>query len=176
MSKKMNTDAANTVETLETAAATTAAAAELIPLSALPLAGYKTKAGEDRIGIRLHSLKYLPTRVNEEGQEQTARFGGLCPTWTDPATGTVHCSETKNSVPLQFFGSAADQLRSILTESFDPERDAIMLGVNGDPTQLFASVHRNADGSVKQFAVGTREFRGNHKKLIANPKAKVEEE
>lgn len=174
MPKSMPTTTASTVETLETVGSA-AASSELLALTALPLISYLTQKGEERIGLRLHSLSYLPERIGEDGKPQSSRFGGFIGEWTDPATGTVRGLQ-KDSVPLQFFGKAADDLRHIMAALADPKRDAILLGVNGDPAALYASVHRNADGSVRQLAVGTREFRGNFKKLIAAPEAVILEE
>jgi hypothetical protein len=173
MAKQMNTKKANPIETLDQAA-TQPAGTELIPLTALPLVNFLTKKGEERVGVRLHSLSYLPERVTEDGP-QSARFGGFLGEWTDPATGVVR-GLNRDSIPLQFFGKAAEQLRGIIDTLVDPKRDAVILACNGDPATLMASVHRNEDGSVRQLAVGTREFRGNFKKLIAAPEAVVEEE
>lgn len=159
-----------------TQSAETKREAELVTISSLPLMKYVTKSGEERIGIRLHNISYLPERAKDDGTIQPSRFGGFIPEWTDPKTGEVRGNLRDNSVPLQFFGHAADQLKAIITESFNQKRDAIILGVNGDPATLSASVHRKEDGSIYQLAVGTREFRGNHKKLIASPEADVKEE
>ena len=149
--------------------------AELVSLAALPIVKYTTKAGEERIGVRLHSLSYLPEKIGDDGEVQSARFGGFLGEWTDPKTGEVRGLQ-KDSVPLQFFGRSAEELKSIIDRLDDPKRDAIILGVNGDPNELSASVHRDENGRVKQLAVGTREFRGNFKKLVAAPPADVQEE
>jgi len=152
-----------------------AASAELIALTTLPLIEYVTKAGEARKAVRLHSVSYLPEKIGEDGKVQTARFGGFLGEWSDPATGEVY-GLNRDSVALQFFGHAAEELKSIIDHLADPKRDAILLAVNGAPETLFASVHRDATGRVKQLAVGTREFRGNFKKLIAAPEAVIIEE
>ena len=151
------------------------ASAELIALTTLPLVEYTTGAGEKRQAVRLHSISYLPERVGEDGKAQSSRFGGFISEMTDPVTGEVRGRE-RDSVPLQFFGHAAEELKSIIDHLADPRRDAILLAINGDPAQLFASVHRDATGRVKQLAVGTREFRGNFKRLVAAPPAVVEAE
>lgn len=152
-----------------------AASAELIPLTALPIVEYTTKAGETRQAVRLHSVSFLPEKIGEDGKVQSARFGGFLSEMTDPATGEIRGLD-RDSVALQFFGHAAEELRSILGHLEDPKRDAILLAVNGDPAQLFASVHRDATGKMRQLAVGTREFRGNFKRLVAAPPAVVEAE
>lgn len=170
-----NTTATQTQDQTQTQAQNQAASAELIALTALPLAEYVTKAGEARKAVRLHSISYLPEKVGEDGKVQTARFGGFMGEWTDPATGEIY-GLNKDSVALQFFGHAAEELKSIISHLADPKRDAILLAVNGEPETLFASVHRDATGRVRQLAVGTREFRGNFKKLIAAPPADVTEE
>lgn len=172
--QQMNTQAATTVETLDQQQVAKASA-ELLPLTALPLVKYLTAKGEERIGVRLHSLSYLPERVNEDNEVQTARFGGFIGEMTDPVTGEVRGLH-RDSIPLQFFGKAAEDLCGIIEKLDDPKRDAIILGVNGDPATLSASVHRDEQGRIRQLAVGTREFRGNFKKLIAAPPAAVEEE
>lgn len=151
------------------------ASAELIPLTALPIVEYTTKAGETRQAVRLHSVSFLPEKIGEDGKVQTARFGGFLSEMTDPATGEIRGLD-RDSVALQFFGHAAEELRSILGHLEDPKRDAILLAINGDPAQLFASVHRDATGKMRQLAVGTREFRGNFKRLVAAPPAVVEAE
>lgn len=171
MAKKMNTAAATQVETL----ASTQAQAELLALTSLPLVQYMTKSGEARIAVRLHSLSYLPEKISEDGKVQTARFGGFLSEFTDPETGAVY-GTNRDSVALQFFGKAAEDLKVIIDKLDDPKRDAVLLAVNGDPATLQCSVHRNEDGSVRQLAVGTREFRGNFKKLVAAPPADVTEE
>lgn len=157
----------------ETAATSTAT--EFLALSKLPLVAYTTKSGEERQAVRLHSVSYLPERVGKDGKTQSSRFGGFTDEWTDPVTGEVRGKE-RDSVPLQFFGHAADQMRSILDSLPDPRRDAILLAVNGEPDALYASVHRDENGQIRQLAVGTREFRGNFKKLVAAPPAVIEEE
>lgn len=148
---------------------------ELMSLAALPLVKYQTGAGEERIGVRLHSLSYLPEKIGENGEVQTARFGGFLGEMTDPVTGEVRGTH-RDSIPLQFFGRAADELRGIIDRLDDPKRDAIILGVTGDPASLSASVHRDEAGRIRQLAVGTREFRGNYKRLVASPPAVIEEE
>ena len=149
--------------------------AELMSLTGLPLVKYVTAAGEERAAVRLHSLSYLPEKIGEDGEIQTARFGGFVGEMTDPVTGEVRGLH-RDSIPLQFFGRAAEDLRGILDRLDDPKRDAVLLAVNGDPATLSASVHRDEEGRIRQLAVGTREFRGNFKKLIAAPAAEVEEE
>ncbi len=158
-----------------TAANTAKREAELTPLSSLPLTKYVTKAGEERIGVRLHSLSYLPEKTGENGEVQSSRFGGFIGEWTDPLTGEVRGLQ-KDSVALQFFGRAADELRGIIDRLDDPKRDAVLLAVNGNPDELFASVHRDENGRIRQLAVGTREFAGNFKRLVASPPANVQEE
>ena len=157
------------------ATATAKSESELVALSSLPIVEYKTKAGETRQAVRLHSLSYLPARIGEDGKAQSSRFGGFIGEMTDPVTGEVRGLQ-KDSIPLQFFGKAADDLRHIIAALDDPKRDAILLAVNGDPATLSASVHRDETGHIRQLAVGTREFRGNFKKLQAAPPADVKEE
>lgn len=160
-------------QTVATPETRTATQAELVALSTLPLSKYVTKGGEERVGLRLHSVSYLPEKVAEDGSVQSARFGGFMPEWTDPQTGTVH-GKNRDSIPVQFFGKAADDLAVIVDRV--SKRDAILMGVNGNPEELFASIHRREDGSILQLAVGTREFRGNYKLLQAAPEAQPEEE
>ena len=160
---------------VKTPASTSKATAELLSLAALPIVEYTTKGGETRQAVRLHSVSFLPEKIGEDGKVQSARFGGFLSEMTDPATGEIRGLD-RDSVALQFFGHAAEELRSILGHLEDPKRDAILLAVNGDPAQLFASVHRDATGKMRQLAVGTREFRGNFKRLVASPPAVIEEE
>ena len=160
---------------VETTIASTSTKAELLALSSLPLVTYKTANGEERVAVRLHSLSYLPERVGEDGETQTARFGGFVGEMTDPATGEVRGLH-RDSIPLQFFGRAAEELRGIIDRLDDPKRDAVLLAVNGDPATLYASVHRDEEGRMRQLAVGTREFSGKFKKLVASPPAVIEEE
>jgi len=174
MARQMNASASAAV-VVPASTTETKTAAELHACNTLPLVQYVTAAGEARQAVRLHSLSYLPERIGEDGKPQSARFGGFLSEWTDPTNGVVY-GTNRDSVPLQFFGKAADDLRAIMGSLADPKRDAILLALNGPAETLQYSVHRNTDGSVRQLAVGTREFRGNFKKLIAAPAAVVAEE
>lgn len=171
----MRSIATSTSAVVETPSEGSRREAELIPLTALPIVEYTTKGGETRQAVRLHSVSFLPEKIGEDGKAQTARFGGFLGEWADPATGEIY-GLNRDSVSLQFFGRAADELRGIIDKLDDPRRDAILLAINGDPAQLFASVHRDEKGMIKQLAVGTREFRGNFKRLVAAPPAVVEAE
>lgn len=175
MSRSIATSTSSVVSTTEGSLLAATKATEFLPLNKLPLVSYTTKSGEERQAVRLHSLSYLPERIGEDGKSQSARFGGFVGEMTDPLTGEVRGLQ-KDSVPLQFFGRAAEELKSIIDRLDDPKRDAVLLAVNGNPAELSASVHRDENGRIRQLAVGTREFAGNFKKLVASPPADVKEE
>ena len=153
----------------------TKAAAELVPVSkCCAIAQYVTKAGEQRRGVKLHNLKFLPARINEDGQPQTARFSGLIDSFTDPVTGEVR-GANKDSVALRFFGAAAEQLSSILNGVPNPQRDSIILACE-NPDELTLSIYRDEAGRCTGTGASTREFIGNFRLLPAAPEAKVKSE
>lgn len=64
---------------------------------------WQTTAGDDRSGIKLHYISYLPERADGEKQ-QPAQVSGFCDGFTDPTTGTVRSG--KNCVALRVTGAS----------------------------------------------------------------------
>ena len=150
--------------------------AELVAIAVCcRVAEYKTQGGETRRGVKLHNLTYLPARISESGQPQTARFSGLIEEFTDPVTGEVR-GHAKDSVALRFFGAAAEQLAAIMGGVPDPKRDSIILATNGSPDELTLSIYRDETGRVTGTGASTREFLGNFRLLPAAPEAVVQSE
>jgi len=164
---KPNTATQSNVQT-QPATKTATKAVELIELSSLPITEYVTKAGEKRRGVRLHSLSFLP-----QNGEHKPVFGGFVSEMVDPLTGEVR-GKDRDSVALQFFGETAVQLSAILEKA--SKRDAVILAFTDPAAPGKGSVHRLEDGRIKQIAVGSREFDGRFKLLVAAPPIDLVEE
>ena len=151
-------------------------AAELVPVSkCCTVQSYTSKVTNQVVlGVKLHNLKFLAARLDENGNPQSARFSGLLESFTDPVTGEVR-GQNKDSVPLRFFGKAAEQL-SVIMQGLDPVHDSIILACNGSPDELTLSIYRDETGRATGAGASTREFLGNHRVIAAAPEAKIQSE
>lgn len=70
----------------------------------VPQYEWQTTAGEDRSGLKLHYLSFLPERA-EDGRTQPAQLSGFLDSLTDPVTGSVRGG--RECVPLRITGAGA---------------------------------------------------------------------
>lgn len=153
--------------------------------STLGMVKFSLPSGE-YAGVKIYAVSYLASRINEEGKELQATFGGLLETFTDPETGEVRGTRgQRDAVSLSFFGPSAERWAAALLKErvgedgeilpariSDPKRDSVILGVREDAEDL--SVIRTTDGRLKAVVGTTRTFSGKVKILIASPEVEFE--
>ncbi len=89
---------------------------------------WETSKGEERSGLKLHYVTYLPERT-EEGEGKQAQISGFLDSFTDPVTGSVR--EKPDCVPLCLTGAMAPVLAGRIFKSvgFNPdEKNTLPVG------------------------------------------------
>lgn len=134
----------------------------------VPQYEWQTTAGEDRSGLKLHYLSFLPEREGEE-KVQAAQFSGFLDGLTDPATGAVRSG--RNCVPFRVTGAAGIDLAKrmvgavALAEGATPQ-EAMAAMNEFDPSEpyvvktgsLFIDIRDNAEAEA---------LRGDDRELVA---------